>query len=132
MGLHHDAVKCGLDHLEAINRTWIHLKNLPIRKSRFILDHSIEDTPIFDATSGIAATMISQLRVHAAEGGPRNQGIPSTSKLDLVVRKQEKSIRTGPESVVTNGAALARERKTKLTPPGGNCDINGHVHPNDT
>ncbi|GFV11711.1 hypothetical protein TNCV_977001 [Trichonephila clavipes] len=31
---------------------------------------------------------------------------------------QEESIRTGPESVVANGAALARERKTKLTPPG--------------
>ncbi|GFW68118.1 hypothetical protein TNCV_1880001 [Trichonephila clavipes] len=44
---------------------------------------------------------------------------------------QEESIRTGPESVVANGAALARERKTKLTPPG-NWDVNGHVHPNDT
>ncbi|GFV59720.1 hypothetical protein TNCV_1907911 [Trichonephila clavipes] len=46
---------------------------------------------------------------------------------------QEESIRTGPESVVANRVALARERKTKLTHPGGdNCDVNGHVHPNDT
>ncbi|GFU90303.1 hypothetical protein TNCV_2717611 [Trichonephila clavipes] len=30
---------------------------------------------------------------------------------------QEESLRTGPESVVANGVALARERKTKLTPP---------------
>ncbi|GFV42991.1 hypothetical protein TNCV_2661861 [Trichonephila clavipes] len=46
---------------------------------------------------------------------------------------QEESIRTSPESVVENGAALARERKIKLTLPGGsNCDVNGPVHPNDT
>ncbi|GFU35086.1 transposable element Tcb1 transposase [Trichonephila clavipes] len=47
---------------------------------------------------------------------------------------QEESIRTGPESVVANAAALAWERKTKLTPPGrgNNCDVNGLVHPNDT
>ncbi|GFW68744.1 crossover junction endonuclease MUS81 [Trichonephila clavipes] len=50
---------------------------------------------------------------------------------------QEESIRTSPESVVANGAALARERRTKLTFMEGenNCDLsdfNGHVHPNDT
>ncbi|GFX31271.1 hypothetical protein TNCV_2060901 [Trichonephila clavipes] len=46
---------------------------------------------------------------------------------------QEESIRTGPESVVANGVALARERKTKLTPPErNNCDVNGQVHSNDT
>ncbi|GFX80893.1 hypothetical protein TNCV_1908861 [Trichonephila clavipes] len=56
---------------------------------------------------------------------------PCNSKLGLVSRKQDESIRTGPESVVTNGAALPRERKMELTSPG-NCDINGHVHLNDT
>ncbi|GFV86401.1 hypothetical protein TNCV_1469631 [Trichonephila clavipes] len=32
---------------------------------------------------------------------------------------QEESTRTGPESVVANGEALAQERKTKQTHPGG-------------
>ncbi|PRD33149.1 UNVERIFIED_CONTAM: hypothetical protein NCL1_18314 [Trichonephila clavipes] len=31
---------------------------------------------------------------------------------------QDKSIRTGPDSVVANEAALTREKKTKLTHPG--------------
>ncbi|GFT55893.1 hypothetical protein TNCV_1699701 [Trichonephila clavipes] len=58
---------------------------------------------------------------------------PSNLKLGLVVRKQEESIRTGLESVVANGVAPARERRTKLSPLGGNnCDVNGHLHPNDT
>ncbi|GFV57176.1 hypothetical protein TNCV_4976531 [Trichonephila clavipes] len=58
---------------------------------------------------------------------------PSNSKLGLVVRKQEESIRTGPESVVANGVPLARERKTKLTlPRGDNCNVNCQVHPSDT
>ncbi|GFX02194.1 hypothetical protein TNCV_1750781 [Trichonephila clavipes] len=43
---------------------------------------------------------------------------PSNSKLGPVVRKQEESIRIDPESVVANGAVLARGRKTKL-PRGG-------------
>ncbi|GFW49501.1 hypothetical protein TNCV_2842821 [Trichonephila clavipes] len=44
----------------------------------------------------------------------------------------KESIRSGPEFVVANGAMLAREKETKLTPPGGyNCDVNGHVHPSD-
>ncbi|GFT43144.1 putative RNA-directed DNA polymerase from transposon X-element [Trichonephila clavipes] len=46
---------------------------------------------------------------------------------------QEESIRIGPESVVANGAVIARERKTKLASPerGSNCDVNGYVYPND-
>ncbi|GFT76455.1 uncharacterized protein TNCV_3022351 [Trichonephila clavipes] len=44
---------------------------------------------------------------------------------------QEESIQTCPEFVVANGAALPREMK--LIPLGRNkCDVNGHVHPNDT
>ncbi|GFV91986.1 hypothetical protein TNCV_1894221 [Trichonephila clavipes] len=46
---------------------------------------------------------------------------------------QEESIRNSPESVVANGAVLARERKMKLTPPLGgvdNFDVN--AHPNYT
>ncbi|GFV70454.1 hypothetical protein TNCV_4798731 [Trichonephila clavipes] len=52
----------------------------------------------------------------------------------MVERKQEESIRTGLESVVSNRAALAREMKTKLTPKevGSKCDVNAHVHRNDT
>ncbi|GFW93843.1 hypothetical protein TNCV_4221241 [Trichonephila clavipes] len=45
---------------------------------------------------------------------------------------QKESIRSGPESVVANGAVLAREKETKLTPFGDyNCDVNGYVLPSD-
>ncbi|GFY20969.1 hypothetical protein TNCV_3990131 [Trichonephila clavipes] len=46
---------------------------------------------------------------------------------------QEESIRTGPQSVVANGVARSREKKMKLTTHGERkCDVNGHVHHNDT
>ncbi|GFT22409.1 hypothetical protein TNCV_3273811 [Trichonephila clavipes] len=34
--------------------------------TRFVVDHTIEDTLICDAASRVAAALISELRVHAA------------------------------------------------------------------
>ncbi|GFT96027.1 hypothetical protein TNCV_313131 [Trichonephila clavipes] len=33
----------------------------------FVVDHSIQDAPVCDAASKVAAAMVSKLRVHAAE-----------------------------------------------------------------
>ncbi|GFW28463.1 hypothetical protein TNCV_4641281 [Trichonephila clavipes] len=68
MCFRYDAIKHGCDHLDAVNRTWIHLKkeHLTIRAPRFIVDHTIEDAPVCDPASRVAATMVSELRVHAA------------------------------------------------------------------
>ncbi|GFS71851.1 hypothetical protein TNCV_3715221 [Trichonephila clavipes] len=51
MCVHHHTAKHGCDHLDTINRIWIHLKkyNLTIRAPRFILDHTIES--VCDAAS---------------------------------------------------------------------------------
>ncbi|GFV95256.1 hypothetical protein TNCV_4586311 [Trichonephila clavipes] len=32
--------------------------------ARFVVDHTIEDVPVCDAESGVAAAMVSELRVH--------------------------------------------------------------------
>ncbi|GFW43951.1 hypothetical protein TNCV_231901 [Trichonephila clavipes] len=44
-----------------------HLKKsrLAILAPKFVVDHTIEDASIFDATSRVVAAMISHLRVHA-------------------------------------------------------------------
>ncbi|GFW91961.1 hypothetical protein TNCV_2152411 [Trichonephila clavipes] len=41
---------------------------MPSRHSctRFVVDHTIEDAPVYDAASRVAAAMASELRVHAA------------------------------------------------------------------
>ncbi|GFW41309.1 hypothetical protein TNCV_1003021 [Trichonephila clavipes] len=68
MHIHHDTVKHGCDHLDAVNRTWIYLKKRRIANStpRFIIDPTNENTPVCDAVSRVAAAMVSKLRVHAA------------------------------------------------------------------
>ncbi|GFV38155.1 hypothetical protein TNCV_709781 [Trichonephila clavipes] len=47
MCIHHDATKHECDHLDAVNR------------------YVVEDAPVFDAASMVAAAMVSELRVHA-------------------------------------------------------------------
>ncbi|GFU64858.1 hypothetical protein TNCV_785091 [Trichonephila clavipes] len=49
----------------------------------------------------------------------QNQGIQQLETRPGCEETQEESIRTGPESVNANGAAIARERKMKLTPLEG-------------
>ncbi|GFW34078.1 hypothetical protein TNCV_287621 [Trichonephila clavipes] len=68
MCIHQDATKHGCDYLDAVKRTWIHLKKwrMAIHASRFVVDHTIEDAPAGDATLRVAAAMVSELRVHAA------------------------------------------------------------------
>ncbi|GFX82753.1 hypothetical protein TNCV_1194281 [Trichonephila clavipes] len=47
MCVHHIAAKHGCDHLDAVNRTCIHLKKcLAIRASRFVIHHTIEDASV--------------------------------------------------------------------------------------
>ncbi|GFX01621.1 hypothetical protein TNCV_3971211 [Trichonephila clavipes] len=67
MCVYHNATKHGCDHLDAVNRAWIHLRKLrlAIRVPRFIVDHTIEDAPVCDAASRVAAVMVSELRAHA-------------------------------------------------------------------
>ncbi|GFX95782.1 hypothetical protein TNCV_2083621 [Trichonephila clavipes] len=38
---------------------------LAIHSLRFVVDHTIEDAPVYDAASIVATDMISELRVHA-------------------------------------------------------------------
>ncbi|GFW41060.1 hypothetical protein TNCV_414691 [Trichonephila clavipes] len=66
--VHYDVAKHGCYHLDAINRTWIHLKQglIAILTSWFVIDHTIEDTPLCDAMSKVAEDMVSELRVLAA------------------------------------------------------------------
>ncbi|GFW24167.1 hypothetical protein TNCV_1847261 [Trichonephila clavipes] len=68
MYAHLDTTKQGCDHLDTVNRTWIHLKKqrLAIRAPRFVVDHTIEYAPICDAASRVAEAMVSELRFHAA------------------------------------------------------------------
>ncbi|GFY25671.1 hypothetical protein TNCV_2487911 [Trichonephila clavipes] len=68
MCIHHDATKHGCDHLDALNRTWIPPKKwrLTICGPMFVVDHTIEYTPVSDAVSNVAADMVSELRIHAA------------------------------------------------------------------
>ncbi|GFX36305.1 hypothetical protein TNCV_4932181 [Trichonephila clavipes] len=60
MCFHHNAAKHGYDHFDAVNRTWIHLKEerLVICAPKFIIDHTIEDAPVCDAVSKVAAAMV--------------------------------------------------------------------------
>ncbi|GFV80863.1 hypothetical protein TNCV_3517301 [Trichonephila clavipes] len=69
MYVHHDATKHGYDNLDAVKRTWIHLKQcrLAIRASRFTIAHTIENASAGDVASRVAAVMVSELRVHDAE-----------------------------------------------------------------
>ncbi|GFY05376.1 hypothetical protein TNCV_2208211 [Trichonephila clavipes] len=70
MCVHHDAAKHGCDHLDAVNRTWIHLRKrcLAISGSlvppRFVVDYTIKDAPVCDASSKVAVAMVSELRVN--------------------------------------------------------------------
>ncbi|GFV91840.1 hypothetical protein TNCV_2975121 [Trichonephila clavipes] len=68
MIVHHEAAKHGGDHLNAVNRTLIHLRKrrLTISAPKFVIDHTIKDAPVCDAASRVAAAMVSKLRVHAA------------------------------------------------------------------
>ncbi|GFX56617.1 hypothetical protein TNCV_3954441 [Trichonephila clavipes] len=53
---HHVTAKHGCDHLNAVNRTWIHLKKcgLAIRAPRFVVDHTIEDASVCGEASRVA------------------------------------------------------------------------------
>ncbi|GFU09068.1 hypothetical protein TNCV_1319261 [Trichonephila clavipes] len=44
---YHDTAKDGCDHLDAVNRTWIHpkIRRLAIRASRFVVDDTFKDAP---------------------------------------------------------------------------------------
>ncbi|GFS66100.1 hypothetical protein TNCV_2510871 [Trichonephila clavipes] len=55
-------------HLDAVSRTWIHLKKwrLVICAPRFVIDHTIEYAPVCNVASKVAAAMVSELRAHAA------------------------------------------------------------------
>ncbi|GFV01950.1 hypothetical protein TNCV_4979011 [Trichonephila clavipes] len=68
MCVHHDAAKHGCDHLDVVNRNWIHLKKgcLATRTSRFVVDHIFEDAPICDAASRVTSDKVSELRFHAS------------------------------------------------------------------
>ncbi|GFY35925.1 HTH_Tnp_Tc3_2 domain-containing protein [Trichonephila clavipes] len=68
MWIHQDAAKHGYGHLDAVNRTWIHLKILrfSIQMSRFVVDCTIEETSVCDTASRVAVTMVFELRVHSA------------------------------------------------------------------
>ncbi|GFW52746.1 hypothetical protein TNCV_2393261 [Trichonephila clavipes] len=69
MCIRHNCSKHGCEHLDALNRIWIYLKKLclAIREARFVVDQSIEDAPVCDVASWVAAAMVSERRVHAAE-----------------------------------------------------------------
>ncbi|GFY29515.1 hypothetical protein TNCV_2626851 [Trichonephila clavipes] len=58
----------GCNHLDAVNRTWVNLKKKRSHHScaRLVVDHTIEEVPVCDAASRVAAAMVSNLRVHAA------------------------------------------------------------------
>ncbi|GFU76296.1 hypothetical protein TNCV_527761 [Trichonephila clavipes] len=60
MFVYHDTVKHGCDHLDAVNGIWIHLEKRTSRPGSFV-DHTIEDTPVCDKTSRVAASMVSEL-----------------------------------------------------------------------
>ncbi|GFU05614.1 hypothetical protein TNCV_3292071 [Trichonephila clavipes] len=64
----HRCTKQGCDHLDVVNEVWIHAKKgrLAIRAPRFVIDHTIEDAPVIDASSRVTTAMVSELRVHAA------------------------------------------------------------------
>ncbi|GFU37407.1 protein alan shepard [Trichonephila clavipes] len=61
--VHHFAAKRGCDHLDAVNRTWIHQKKWS-RHSCAQIDYTIENAPVCDAASRVARAMVSELRVH--------------------------------------------------------------------
>ncbi|GFX78864.1 hypothetical protein TNCV_4158341 [Trichonephila clavipes] len=61
MCVHHNTAKYGYNHLDAVNRTWIHLKKryFTIRAPKFVVEHAIEDAPVCDVASrcdGLIAT----------------------------------------------------------------------------
>ena len=64
----HDTTKHGCNHHDAVNRNEIRLKTrcLAFLTSRFVAEHSTEDTPVFDAESKVAKAMVAQLTVQAA------------------------------------------------------------------
>ncbi|GFU62150.1 hypothetical protein TNCV_2473851 [Trichonephila clavipes] len=69
MCVHHEAAKHECDHLDAVNRTRIHLKKMTsysIRAPRFVVDHTTEDVPVCDAAFRVAADMVSKLNVYGA------------------------------------------------------------------
>ncbi|GFW80035.1 uncharacterized protein TNCV_984441 [Trichonephila clavipes] len=63
--IHHYDAKHRCDHLYAVNRTWIHLKKwcLTIHIPRIVVDHTIEDTYVWDTASRVAAAMVIELFV---------------------------------------------------------------------
>ncbi|GFX49271.1 hypothetical protein TNCV_3333891 [Trichonephila clavipes] len=65
--VHHDATKHGCDNLHVVKEARIYLKiwRLTIHAPRFIVDHTIEDTPVFDAGSSVAAAMVSELKINS-------------------------------------------------------------------
>ncbi|GFV95273.1 hypothetical protein TNCV_4586481 [Trichonephila clavipes] len=65
----HDAAKHGCDHLDAVSRTVNNVNKMASRHSctSFDVDHTIEDAPVCDAASRVAAAMVSELRVYVAE-----------------------------------------------------------------
>ncbi|GFW98980.1 uncharacterized protein TNCV_1781991 [Trichonephila clavipes] len=66
-----------------------------------------------------------------------DHGLEDTQKLQTwpgCEETQKESIPIGPKSVVVNGggASSGKENETNFPGKENNCDVNGHVHPNDT
>ncbi|GFW62184.1 hypothetical protein TNCV_1686151 [Trichonephila clavipes] len=58
-----------------------------------------------------------------SHGHENKQGTQQLDTRPGCEETQVESIRTSPESIVVNGVALTRERKTKLTPVGGGATV---------
>ncbi|GFW79693.1 hypothetical protein TNCV_4361191 [Trichonephila clavipes] len=67
MWVHHDVVKHGRDHIDAVNRTCIHLKKgrLVIRVPRLVIDHTIEDAPLCGVMSSCSHGLRAESPYHA-------------------------------------------------------------------
>ncbi|GFW26211.1 hypothetical protein TNCV_3397071 [Trichonephila clavipes] len=60
-----DAAKHGCDHLDALDRTRINMKKCLTIRVIFV-HRTIEETPLCDTASRVAAAMVLKLRIHAA------------------------------------------------------------------
>ncbi|GFW40813.1 hypothetical protein TNCV_4368611 [Trichonephila clavipes] len=55
-------ILCGKQNMKLSEKKW----HLAIRAPRDVVDHTIEDASVCDATTRVAAAMVSELRVYAA------------------------------------------------------------------
>ncbi|GFU17033.1 reverse transcriptase domain-containing protein [Trichonephila clavipes] len=92
-----------------------------------------EETPVLQARSHVFRSTWRSIGLATIEI-KQNLGTLELETRPGCEETQNKSIRTGPESVVASGTVLPREMKTELTLPRrrNNCNVNGHVDPNDT